>query len=141
MASGGGGGRRYERTYLDIRVFNSNTSITNCYRKYENEKKRQYEQRTREIEHSSLTPLVFSATGGMGKQATTFYKCLASMLSDKWDQPYTSTLCWLRCRISFSLLRSAIQCIRGARSSHGQPLKEFKFHPVDLVNSEVKTLP
>jgi len=31
-----------------------------------------YEQRIREIEHSSFTPLVFSATGGMAKQAMTF---------------------------------------------------------------------
>ena len=44
---------------------------------------------------------------GMGKQAITFYKCLASVLAEKWGQSYTSTLCWLRCCISF--IRSAIQ--------------------------------
>ncbi len=27
-----------------------------------------------------------SATGGMGKQSTTFYKRLASLLAEKWDQ-------------------------------------------------------
>ena len=144
IAVNGFWGSRYERTYLDVRVFNplatsnSNTSISNCYRKHENEKKRAYEQRIREVEHSTFTPLVFSATGGMGKQGTTFYKRMACLLADKWDQPYSSILCWLRCRISFSLLRSAIQCIRGARSSCGHPIKEF--HPIDLVNAESETV-
>ena len=70
-----------------------------------------------EVEHASFTPLVISATGGLAKEATIFYKRLASMLASKWDTPYSSTLCWLRCRLAFSLLRSAIQLIRGARSS------------------------
>ena len=34
--------------------------------------KRGYEQRVREIEHGSFTPLVFSLTGGIGKAATVF---------------------------------------------------------------------
>ena len=41
---------------------------------HEKEKKRAHEQRIREVEHSSFTPLVFSATGGMGREATCFYK-------------------------------------------------------------------
>ena len=39
-----------------------------------------YEQRIREVEHASFTPLVFSATGGLGNEAKTFYKRLASLL-------------------------------------------------------------
>ena len=85
---------------------------------HESLKKRLYERRVREVEHSSFTPLVFSLTGGLGPAASAFYKCLASQLSDKWKQPYSSTIGWLRCRISFSLLRSSIMCLRGARSSH-----------------------
>ena len=59
------------------------------------EKKRAYQQRIQEVEHSSFTPLVLSATGGMGNEATIFYKQLASLLSQKWDFPYNTTLCWL----------------------------------------------
>jgi hypothetical protein len=99
------------------------------------EKKRLYEQRVREVEHASFTPLVLSATGGMANEATTFYKRLASCLATKWDQPYAPTMSWLRCRLTFSLLRSAIQCIRGARSSCGQATKLTPL--VDLVNSEL----
>ena len=54
---------QFEQTYLDVRVFNplaasnSNTDISKCYHKHENEKKRTYEQRIRESEHSSFTLL------------------------------------------------------------------------------------
>ena len=68
-----------------------------------------------EVEHGSFSPLVFSLTGGMAKETTIFYKRLASLLSEKWDQPYCVTMGWLRCTLGFSLLRSSIQCIRGAR--------------------------
>ena len=95
----------------------------NCYRKHEQAKKRAYSQRVREIEHSSFTPLVLSATGGFGSEAKVFYKRLASLLADKWDQPYSSTTCWLRCRLGFSLLRSAIRSLRGSRSSRGHAVK------------------
>ena len=40
------------------------------YRKHESSKKRAYESRFREVEHNSFTPLVFSASGGMGPEAT-----------------------------------------------------------------------
>ena len=53
----------------------------------------------------------------MGKAATTFYKRLVSFLSDKRDENYSHTLGWLRCRLSFALLRASIMCIRGAHSS------------------------
>lgn len=64
-------------------------------------------------------PIVLSTTVGMGNEATTFFKRLASLLAEYWDSHYGSPLCWLRCRLGFSLLRSAIQAIRGTRSSRG----------------------
>ena len=69
-----------EKTFFDVRVFNphatSNRNQTSsaCYRKHEKEKKRAYAQRILEVEHSSFTPLVFSATGGIGRETTCFYK-------------------------------------------------------------------
>ena len=67
-----------------------------------------YEQRVRQVEHSSFTPLVLSATGGMANNATTFYKRLASCLAVKWDHSYPLTMSWLHYRLNFSLLCSAI---------------------------------
>ena len=137
IAANGFWGGRLECTYFDVRVFNPHAASnrnTNSYRKHKLEKKRQYEQCVREVEHASFTPLVLSATGGMANQATVFYKRLASCLAMKWDQPYSSTMSWLRSRLTFSLLRSSIQCIRGARSCRGHAAR-FINAPVDQATS------
>ena len=123
-------GGRFEKAFLDIRVFNPSARsnrqapLQSVYRRHELEKKRQYEQRIREVEHATFTPLVLSSTGGMGKAASVFYKRLASMISEKRDVPYSKTIGWLRCRLSFALLRCSIMCIRGSRSSHLHPVME-----------------
>ena len=99
VSANGVWGGRFQKTYFDVRVFNplapSNQSQTPAatFRKHELEKKRAYQQRVQDIEHSSFTPLVLSVTGGMGVEATTFYKRLAALLSQKWDSPYSKTLC------------------------------------------------
>ena len=140
IAANGVWGGTFERTYFDVRVFNPHapsnrhTNLHSVYRKHEQIKKRAYEQRIREIEHATFSPLVLSATGGLAWEANTFYKRLASMLASKWDHSYSNTLCWLRCHLAFSLLRSSIQAIRGTRSSCGHPIR--KPTAVDLVNSE-----
>ena len=95
-----------------MRVFNPHAPsngqpLAACYRKHENSKKRAYEQRVHEIEHGSFTPIVLSLTGGLGKAATTCYKRLTSMIAEKQDLPYSTTISWIRCLLSFSLLRSA----------------------------------
>ena len=55
--------------------------------------------------------LVLSATGGMGNETTIFYKRLASLFAQIWAFLYSTTLCWLRCHQSYSLLHSFIQAI------------------------------
>ena len=86
VASGISGGR-FERTYLDVRVFNPfapsncSSSLAACYTKHEKAKKRAYEQRIREVEHSTFVPVVLSTTGGMGKRANALYKRIAHRLA------------------------------------------------------------
>ena len=69
-------GHNRQKTYFDVRVFNpfcatlSKVPLPQCYRRAELEKKRAYEQRIREIEFGSFSPLVFSTTGGLGSTAT-----------------------------------------------------------------------
>ena len=48
-----------------------------------------------------------------------FSKRLASLLATKWNDDYGKVMGWLHCCLSFSLLRSAIACVCGARSSIG----------------------
>ena len=69
----------------------------------------------------SFTPLVFSTFGGMSHASTAFYKQLAFLVSHKRGVSYSSVMSWLRCRISYLLLCSAIVCLRGARSHQGCP--------------------
>ena len=135
-------GNKQQRAFFDLWVFNPlapsycKSSLTTVYRRNENEKRRAYEQRIIEIEHGSFTPLVLSATGGMGQAAAMAYKRMASLLAEKRGQPYCRTMGWLRCVLNFSLIRSAIQCIRGARSARHRPGRLSLESPIDVAAEE-----
>ncbi len=128
--------------YFDVRVFNPHSTsyrgseLTACYRRHEGEKRRAYEHRVREVEQGSFTPLVFSTSGGMGRAATVAYKRLATLIAAKREQPYSSVMGWLRCHLSFSLLRSTVMCLRGSRSRQGFVPRIDT--PVDLVIRECR---
>ena len=131
-------GGRFEKAFVDVRVFNpcaqSNrrSPLASVYRRHEQEKKRHYEERVRKVERATFTPLVMSTTGGMGRAATTFYKRLASMIGEKQNTHYTQTMNWIRCKLSFALLRASIMSIRGARSSRHHAASEAALGPIDL---------
>lgn len=65
-----------------------------------------------------------------GKWIQNFLQRLASFLSNKWDNTYNSTLSWLRCILTLSLLCSSIRCIRGTHSNQGYAVRQS---PIDLV--------
>ena len=77
-------GPNRQHVFFDIRVFNpfassySRSPLSRCYVTNEQEKRRAYDERVREVERACFSPLVFSASGGMGPTATTVYKKLAS---------------------------------------------------------------
>ena len=106
--------------FFDVRVFfphassYSATRLSSLYKQHERQKRREYGQRVREIEHGGFTPLVFSTSGGMAPEAAVFLKRLASLLCDKHGDTYAATLGWLRCKTSFCLLRSTLRCIRAS---------------------------
>ena len=133
-------GGRFERAFFDVRVFspsaptNQSHQLRANYHRHEQEKHRAYEQRVQEVERASFTPLVFTASGGMGKAATVFYKRLAALLPQKRHQPYSTTMGWLRTALSFALLRSAVLCLRGYRTRRSPPV--FSNHALDLMVSE-----
>ena len=80
-------------------------------------KKRECGDRIREVEYAVFTPLVFSTTGGMGKETTVAYKRLAELIAQKRKSKYGITLAWMRCTLSFALIRPAVMAIRGSRSA------------------------
>ena len=51
----------------------------------------------------------------MGKAATVFYKRLAGLLAEKTGMAYSTTMAWIRARLNYALLRSALLCLRGWR--------------------------
>ena len=97
------------------------SQLSRCYQLHEREKRRAYDERVREVERACFSPLVFAATGGMGPTATTVFRKPASVLAEKRSINYSRCLFWLRCRLCFSLLRSAVMCLRGHSSSVGRP--------------------
>lgn len=128
--------------FFDTRVFYPHArsyqsrGLPSLYKKFESEKKREYGERINVVEHGSFTPLVFSACGGMGHEATVVVKRLASALALKRHESYSHVINWLRCRLSFSLARSAIRCVRGSRSIRRRTLPGLA--PVDLVSAETQ---
>ena len=108
--------------FFDIRVFHPNvpsnrsTQIVSLFRRQKLEKKREYGDHIRAVESASFTPLVFSTFGGLSREATIFYSCLADLLSRKHSSYYSHMLSWMRHTLSFSLLRSAILAIRGSQT-------------------------
>ena len=112
-----------QKNFVDIRVFDpsavryKNQSIKRSYVSNEMEKKRHYNDRVLQVEHGSFSPLVFTVNGGMGNECKAFYSRLAGLLSTKRRLEKSTVVSWLRTKISFALLRSAIMCIRGSRST------------------------
>ena len=123
-----------EEAFFDVRVFNPfapsyrTLPLPALYQRHERAKRARYEERVLEVERAAFTPLVFSASGGASKLATMFLKLLASVLAEKRKEPYSVTMAWLRTRLSFSLLRSAIACLRSSRRKFWGD--DLEIHPV-----------
>ena len=71
----------------------------------------------------------------LGDAASQVYKRLANLLCDKLDLSYGEVNSRIRCKLSFALVRSAIMCIRGARSRLHVPIYEA---PVDVQIAEAR---
>ena len=90
--------------------------LNQIYRQHETEKKRQYASRILEVELATLTPLVFNTTGGMVEECKRYHSRLAELLGTKKGESYATTMSWIRARVSFALLRSALLYLRGSRA-------------------------
>ena len=90
-------------------------STASVFRRHQQYKRRHYEQRVWDVEMASFTPFVFSASGGFGLSTPVTFKWLALRLAAKFAMPFSFVLGWLRYRVSFSLLRSVVMCLRGSR--------------------------
>ena len=113
--------RRGQNAYFDVRVTNAdaasqtNSTIRSILKKHEAEKKRAYNQRVMQIEQGTFTPLVFTVTGSMGPESSIYHKSLAEKISEKSGEKYSTVINYIRCKLSFMCVRSALLCLRGSR--------------------------
>ena len=82
-----------ERAFFDVRVFHApapsnraQNTTTKMYKMHENSKKAAYNARVLEVEKGTFTPIVFSTTGGMGREAHNLFKNIAEKMSNKTGQ-------------------------------------------------------
>ena len=129
---------RGQRAFFDVRVFDSTAPRTlekplkSLHQLHEQEKRRAYNQRVLQIEQGSFTPLVFTTMGGQSYECDRFYNRLSAMLAEKRGEAKSQTTTYIRCKINFSLLKSALLCIRGTR----RPKEEWNTNSSsDLTNT------
>ena len=112
---------RQQSAFFDVRVCHPNAdsyrelSPKQIFQPHENEKKRQYSRRVLEVEQGTFTPLVFTSTGGMADECKRFHSRLVYLLALKKGDDYATTISWIRAKVSFAILRSALLCLRGTR--------------------------
>ena len=110
-----------QNAFFDIRVTNinsasqANMSTEKIYAKHEKEKKRNYNQRIMDVEHGTFSPLVFSVNGGIAPECEKYHHHLAERIANKSGEKYSHVIAWIRCRLSFVILRAALMCVRGSR--------------------------
>ena len=110
-------------------------TLEQFYRSHEPDKRRYYEDRVRNVERGTFIPLVYSATGGAGPAATTFLKLLADKVAEKRNSSYSQTVGWLRCRLSFALLRASLLCLRGSRQLKASDKAELRQPDLAMVEA------
>ena len=82
-----------------------------------------------EIEQETFTPLVFTTTGGMADECVKYHSRLAELIANEKGESYSSAISWIRAKVSFAIVRSAILCLRGSRSRRRQ---------LDFVGSDLQ---
>ena len=111
-----------QNSFFDVKVTNLNCqsqinkSTKTIMKSHENEKKRNYNKRVMEVEHGTFTPLIFSTTGVMSHECNLYHKALAEKIATKKGEKYSDVMCFLRVKLSFLALKSALLCLRGSRA-------------------------
>ena len=94
--------RNAQNAYFDVRVTNvnsdsqKNTPVAKILSKHQQDKKRNYNRSIMNVEHGTVTPLVFSVTGGDGTETSTFHCHLASKIALKKDERYEDIVNFIR---------------------------------------------
>ena len=127
-------------TYFDVRVTQVNAAsqkqqpTAKIFRQHEQAKKREYLERVLRVQQGSFTPLIFGTNGGLGEECQTFLKNLAKKIANQEDESYADILTWLRTRLSFECVKSALACVRGSRTPFRKQQDELR--DFELMNRQ-----
>jgi hypothetical protein len=130
---------KMRQAYFDIKVVSpyarsyDHMSSASLYRMAEKSKEREYKDRIRNVEHGDFNPVVFTTTGGMAPQCHLIVKRIAALISERNGIAKSVVSGWLRCRLSFALLRTTLLCVRGTRAK-----KVFHDTNIELAVSAAK---
>ena len=126
--------------FFDVRVFYPNAltyrsrPLAATFNWHEQQKRREYGDRVRNVERAVFTPLVMTSSGGMAPEAAKFLQFLAKKLAEKLGEPYSLLLRKIRTDLAFSLLRDSVLMIRSSRRAFRHPL----YNAVDLVVADTR---
>ena len=115
--------RKGQNAFFDVKITNADADsqarqpLNTLLKKHEREKKRLYNDRIMNIEGGSFTPLIFTIKGVMGPECAVYHKHLADRIAEKTGEHYNKVITYIRTKLSFIVLRSALLCIRGSRTS------------------------
>ena len=132
-----------ERTFLDVRVTHLNSpsyeglTSEEIYKKHEDSKKREYNDRIMHVEKASFSPLVFSTTGGMGTECSRYHKRIAELIAKKSGDSYSDVVNHIRTRIRFALLKSTLIAVRGERGGS----RKRSNNPAPMVDLSLNLVP
>ena len=105
-----------QKAFCDVRVFNPfarchlHHSLPAVHKKNENEKKREYNQPTLQVEHGSFTPLAFSCFGGISRECSRFILHTTERLANRRKEPKSKISAWIKTRLNFALIQSMLLC-------------------------------
>eukprot|EP00794_Sanderia_malayensis_P013415 gene13415-14791_t len=116
--------------------FHDSTNNSENARGQENEKKRQYNDRVINVKRATFTPLVFSTSGGMGKECEAFSQRISQLISRKRDETYTNVMSYIRTRLRFAILKSTLISIRGVRGKQREYTRNIGQISFNLIPGE-----
>ena len=64
-----------------------------------------------------LYPFSLHYNGGMGEECQRFHSRLAELIAAKKGEQYSTTISWIRTKVSFAISQSALLCLRGSRTT------------------------
>ena len=73
----------------------------------------------------------------MVDECVKYHSRLAELIANKKRESYSSAISWIRAKVSFAIVRSAILCLRGSRSRR----RQLDFVDSDLQIENIRACP